>query len=425
MTDAPKPAKTSLWVSSTYFAEGLPYMVVRFMSTVFFTDLGVREAFLGFINFFGIPWNLKFLWAPLLDIYATKRTWMIRIQALVSVAILAIAVLAGFAQSGIDGAMLQAAAFLFIALAFLSATNDIAIDAYYMEGLTDKADQAAYSGLRIMAYRIAVIYARTVLVAIAAVANWFWGFAAGSVTMGALFVGHALLLPHFEKERGADIRSFAEKLSMFGEAFRSYLRQPRMALVLPFIIGYPLGDQMLFAMSTPFLMRELGVTKLQIAWLGGFVGAISAIVGALLGSWWIKRVGLKRAIWPIVLIMNLNIWAYVALAWFKPQAATTSGLVLIACVHGYENIAAGLGNVALMIYLMRLCMAEFKAAHFAIGSAIMSLGANVLGGFSGIIVENFGYANLFILGFCLAIPSMALLLFIPLHEPQEKAAPAA
>jgi MFS transporter, PAT family, beta-lactamase induction signal transducer AmpG len=424
MTDTPKPAKTSLWVSSTYFAEGLPYIVVRFMSTVFFTDLGVREAFLCFINFFGIPWNLKFLWAPLLDIYSTKRTWMIRVQALITIAVLVIAVLAGLTQSGTDGSMLKAAAFLFIVLAFLSATNDIAIDAYYMEGLTDKSDQAAYSGLRIMAYRIAVIYARTVLVAIAGLANWFWGFAAGSLTMGALVVGHALFLPRFERERSTRPRAFAETLRMFGEAFRSYLRQPRMALVLSFIITYPLGDQMLFAMSTPFLMRELGVTKLQIAWLGGFVGAISAIVGALIGSWWIKKVSLRRAIWPIVLFMNLNIWAYIALAYFRPQAATTEGLVLIAAVHGYENIAAGLGNVALMIYLMRLCAVEFKAAHFAIGSAIMSLGANVIGGFSGIIVEHFGYVHLFIAGFCAAIPSMVLLGFIPLHEPQN-APPAA
>jgi len=391
-------------------------MVVRFISTVFFTDLGVREALLGFINFFGIPWNLKFLWAPFLDIFQTKRTWMLRMQAAITIAIFAIACFAGFVQSGIDGSMLKGAAFLFVTLAFLSATNDIAIDAYYMEGLTDKGDQAAYSGLRIMAYRIAVIYARTVLVAIAGVANWFWGFTAGSLTMGALFLVHAFFLPRFEKERQGDGRTLREKLSQFGDAFLTYLRQDRMAIVLPFIIAYPLGDQLLFAMSTPFLMRELGVTKLQIAWLGGLVGAVSAIVGALIGSWWIKKVSLRRAIWPIVLIMNLNIWAYVFLAWYRPSAATTNGLALIAIIHGYENISAGLGNVALMIYLMRLCLPQFKAAHFAIGSAIMSLGANIIGGFSGIIVEHFGYVNLFIMGFFASIPSMILLFLIPLHE---------
>ncbi len=414
--ESKKARRTSLWVSSTYFTEGLPYMIVRFISTVFFTDLGVREALLGFINFLGIPWNLKFIWAPFLDIFGTKRGWMIRIQAAITATVFIIACLAGFAQSGTDGHMLRAVGFLFIALAFISATNDIAIDAYYMEGLTDKQGQAAYSGLRIMAYRLAVIYSRTVIVAIAGFINWFWGFTAGSLTMGAFFVGHAFLLPRFEAERTGDGRHWREKLREFGESFISYLKQDRIAVVLAFIVTYKLGDELLFAMNTPFLMRELGVTKPQIAWLGGLVGAISAIAGAMLGSWWIKKVGLRRAIWPITLLMNVNIWAYVFLAWFKPSAATHEGIMLIAAVHGYENIAAGLGNIALMIYLMRLCMAKYKAGHFAIGSAIMSVGANVIGGFSGVIVENIGYTNLFILSFFAALPSMILLFFTPMHE---------
>lgn len=411
-----KPARTSLWVASTYFAEGLPYMIVRFISTVFFTDLGVREALLGFINFFGIPWNLKFLWSPFLDLFGTKRGWMLRIQALIAIAVFLIACLAGFAQAGHDGVMLKATAFCFLALAFLSATHDIAIDAYYMEGLTSQADQAAYSGLRIMAYRIAVIYARTVLVAIAGVANWFWGFTAGSITMGLLFAGNALLLPRFEVERAKDGRGWREHLLQYRDAFLTYLRQDRIALTLAFIVTYRLGDELLFAMSTPFLMRELMVSKAQIAWLGGFVGAISAIAGAMLASWWVKRVGLKRAIWPITLLMNLNIWVYVLLAWLKPSAATTDGILTIALIHGYENIAAGLSNVTLMIYLMRLCKQEFKAAHFAIGSAIMSLGANVLGGFSGIIVEQIGYVHFFMLSFFASIPAMVMLFWLPQHE---------
>lgn len=411
-----KTLRTSAWVASTYFAEGLPYMVVRFISTVFFTDLGVREALLGFINFFGIPWNLKFLWAPFLDLFGTKRGWMLRIQAAIAIIVFAIACLAGLTQAGSNGVMLQAMAFLFITLAFFSATHDIAIDAHYMEGITDPGEQAAYSGLRIMAYRVAVIYARTVLVAIAGVANWFWGFTAGSITMAVLFVGHSILLPRFEVERKIEFHHLKEKLIQFREAFLSYLRAERIVLTLSFIITYRLGDELLFAMSTPFLMRELGVTKPQIAWLGGFVGAFSAILGAMIASWWVKRVGLKRAIWPITLLMNLNIWAYVLLAWLKPVASTPDGITLIAIIHGYENIAAGLSNVTLMIYLMRLCKVEFKAAHFAIGSAIMSLGANVLGGFSGIIVEQIGYTHFFMVSFFASIPAMIMLFWLPMHE---------
>lgn len=411
-----KPFKTTLWVGVTYFIEGLPYMLVRFMSSVFFTDMGVREAYLGFLNFFGIPWNLKFLWAPFLDIFGTKRGWMLRMQALIAIVTFAIALLAGLYSKTQTVSVLQLIAFLFVGLAFLSATNDVAIDAYYLEGLTDPKEQAGYSGLRIMTYRFAVIYARSVLVAIAGAVNWFWGFTAGSATIVVYLLLSRFILPQFEAKREKRHVSAAEIFNGFVESFRSYLQNDKIAMILVFVATYKLGDEILFAMNTPFLMRELGVTKLQLSWLAGFVGAFAAIAGSLFGAWWIKRQGLKKAIWPLTILMNFNIWAYVLLAWLRPQATTTDGLILIAIIHAYENVAAGLGNATLMVYLMRLCNVKFKAAHFAIGTAIMSLGSTLVGGFSGVIVENIGYMNLFILGFIAAIPSMILLFFIPLHE---------
>jgi PAT family beta-lactamase induction signal transducer AmpG len=411
-----KPFKTTLWVGVTYFIEGLPYMIVRFMSGVFFTDMGVREAYLGFLNFFGIPWNLKFIWAPFLDIFGTKRGWMLRLQALIAVVTFAIAVLAGFYSRSQSVSVLQLIAFLFVGLAFISATNDIAIDAYYLEGLTDPKEQAGFSGLRIMTYRFAVIYSRSVLVAIAGAVNWFWGFTAGALTIIVFLLLARFIYPRFEAEREKRQISAREIFAGFAESFKTYLQNEKIGLVLLFVVTYKLGDEILFAMNTPFLMRELGVTKLQLSWLAGFVGAFSAIAGSLFGAWWIKRQGLKKAIWPLTILMNFNIWAYVLLAWMKPSAASNDGLMLIAVIHAYENIAAGLGNATLMVYLMRLCNVRFKAAHFAIGTAIMSLGSTLVGGFSGVIVENIGYMNLFILGFVAAIPSMILLFFIPMHE---------
>lgn len=422
MSTSPSPAqpkkawRTSLWVASTYFAEGLPYMVVRFMSSVFFTDMGVREALLGFVNFFGIPWNLKFLWAPFLDIFGTKRGWMLKVQLAITALILVIAFLAGASTTKASPALLQAIAFVFVALAFIAATNDIAIDAYYLEGLTTTEDQAAYSGLRVMAYRIAVIYARSVLVALAGFVNWFWGFGAGAITMLAFLLLHRWLLPRFEAEHQKRHHSMREVGTSIARSFLAYIRQERFLLVLLFIASYKLGDEILFSMNTPFLMRELGVTKTQLSWLAGFVGSFAAIAGAMLGAWWIRRATLTKAIWPITIIMNINILAYILLSELRPQAATTSGIAFIAIIHAYENIAAGMGTAVLMVYLMRLCSAQYKAAHFAIGSAIMSVGATLIGGFGGIFVEAFGYTALFVVGFIAAIPSMAMLFLIPMHE---------
>ncbi len=415
-----KPFRTSLWVASTYFAEGLPYMIVRFMSSVFFTDMGVREALLGFINFLGIPWNLKFLWAPFLDIFGTKRGWMLKIQFLITVLVFVIAFFAGLVGNPDPGSILYIIAFLFVGLAFIAATNDISIDAYYLEGLTNKEDQAAYSGLRVMAYRIAVVYARSVLVAVAGFVNWFWSFSAGAATMLLFLLLHKFLLPKFEAERVKRHVAFAEVKRSFSESFLSYIRQEKFVLAILFAATYKLGDEILFSMNTPFLMRELAVTKTQLSWLAGIIGSLATIAGAMIGAWWIKKASLKRAIWPITIIMNVNILVYILLSELRPQAYTSGGLALIAGIYAYENFAANLGTPALMIYLMRLCNPAYKAAHFAIGSAVMSLGAIVLGGFAGIIVEQLGYTNLFIMGFIAAIPSMILLFFIPMHESDKK-----
>lgn len=422
---------TTLWVCSTYFAEGLPFMIVRIVSSVFFTDIGAKERYIGYLNFLNTPWNFKFLWAPFLDTISTKRQWLIVMQALISLLTMVIALACylipmGATPDGAAAPYLLFIAVVFAGMGFISATNDIAIDAYYLEGLTDKREQAAYSGYRVLAYRLAMIFARTGLVAfVAYMASrlggsnkylpWFYAFAAGAVTMFLLSLFHALKLPHFEKDR-TSIPSNEEIVTTFRRAFTTYLDQEKILLVLVFIILYKLGDEILFSMATPFLIRELGVSKDQYAWIGGIVGAGGTIVGTMLGGWWIKKQGLKKAIWPLTFLMNINIWVYIWLAYAKPDPKTIYGVTLIASVHGYEQVAAGLGSAALLIYLLGTCKPEFKAAHYAIGSAIMSLGGTLFGGFGGQIVEKVGYLNLFIIAFFASIPSMLMLFFVPIKK---------
>jgi MFS transporter, PAT family, beta-lactamase induction signal transducer AmpG len=438
-----KSFQTTLWVNTTYFAEGLPYMIVRIISTVFFTDLGIKERYLGYLNFLAVPWNLKFLWSPLLDIFSTKRRWLITLQFLISLLTMAIAVTAFFLPStGDTSRYVVFIVVIFVGMAFLSATNDIAIDAYYLEGLTDKGDQALYSGYRIMAYRIAMIFARSGLVALVAIIAaqmgikteqnpnpqgaimalpWAYALAAGGLTMFLIALFHAIKLPQFERKRVVKEDEKKETIwNTFGRAFSTYLQQERIALVLAFIILYKIGDEILFSMTTPFLKRELGITNEQYAWVGGIVGAACVVLGAMVGGWWIKRQGLKKAIWPLTILMNFNIWAYIWLAYIKPDPKTTAGIAKIAFVHGYEQLAAGLGSAALLIYLLRTCKPDFKAAHYAIGSAIMTLGGTLFGGFGGQIVEKYGYLNLFILAFFASIPSMLLLFWVPLKDEQKK-----
>ena len=442
----PRTAK-ALWVGTTNFAEGLPYTVVRILSTIYFTDIGLKERYLGYLNFLGTPWNLKFLWAPFLDLVSTKRRWLIGIQVLMSAVLLIIAgacYLAYVPKPGLpvdpSSQLLFGSQYLsfllifisvsFVALAFVAATNDIAIDAYYLAGLPDPRDQAAYSGYRVMAYRLAMIFGRSGLVALVAYMAyyleqhgninlsrpWAYGFAAAGITMLVIAIFHAIELPYFEGKRADTNYSVKQITKSFGRSFASYLDQEKIATVLIFIILYKIGDEILFSMNTVFLKRELHITNAQIAWLAGIVGAFGAVLGSMMGGLWIKKQGLKKAIWPLTLLMNLNIWAYVWLAYAKPDPTTSKGIILIACLYWYEQVAAGLGATALTIFMMRTCKPEFKAGHYAIGSAIMTIPSTLIGGFSGQIVERVGYVNFFILAFLISIPSMLLLFIVPIKD---------
>ncbi len=424
------------WVFSTYFAEGLPYGIIRLMSSAFFTDVGLKERYLGYLNFLGIPWNLKFLWAPLVDLFGTKRLWMIALQALLALATAGVAAFC-LVVSPSPGALppLAPVATLFMILAFLSATNDVAIDGYFQEGIVDPGEQAAWTGYRVFAYRIALILARSGFIGIAAFAAarlagagkfapWGYAFAAAALSTGCVTLYHVARAPHFEtaKERG---RSWRDVLRDYGRAFVTYAGQDRFPLVVLFIVFYKVGDEILFSMNTPFLMRELGVTKGQFAWLSGILGALGAVAGTTLGGIWIRKTGLRRAIWPLTVLMNFNIWAYVWLAWSKPSAGDSLGLFTIAAVHFYEQMAAGLGSAVLTVYILRTCMPEYKASHFAVGTAIMSLFSTFFGGFGGLIVERIGYLDMFLLAFFASLPSMLLLFVVPIREVAPTAPPKA
>jgi PAT family beta-lactamase induction signal transducer AmpG len=403
-------------------------MIVRKLSTVFFTDIGVDLKTIGYLNFYGNAWNLKFLWAPLLDLMGTKRLWLVIMQTLVGALTLVVAFGANRMPAHASTLEVQALvtilAFVFLVIAFIAATNDVAIDAYYMEGIKDPTEQAAYSGHRVLAYRIAIIYANFFLVVLASLfvnraLGWTISFGAAALTMFGFAVGHALLLPRCELKKTRP--TVSRMVQGFIEAFITYLRQPRVIVVLVFIMTYK-SDEMLFSMNTPFLMRELHVTKAQLAWLAGLVGAATTILGAMLGAYWIKRQGFRKAIWPLTILMNLSIWAYVWMAHVRPDARTSTGLIIIAFVSGYEHIAAGLGNTALIVYLLRTCRPEFKAAHFAIGTALMSIPANVIGGFGGRIVESIGWVSFFMIAFGASIPSMLLIFRLPYKD--EPSAPS-
>lgn len=422
--------RTLVWVNTTYFAEGLPFMVVRILSSLYFTQLGVRELYLGYLNYLGLPWNFKFLWAPLVDGWWTKRGWQVAIQAVLAGLTFVVAYLSYLVGISSDPQVyLGWIAAVFLVMAFVAATNDIAIDGYYLEAIPSREQQALLSGYRVLAYRLAMVFARSGLVGVVAWATsrvvggspalaWVPAFCVAGGVLLALSLLHAWLLPRTEVQSASTPATsrLAHTACVFKKGFRSYLAQPQVGLILCFIVLYKLGDEVLFSMVTPFLMRELKISTEQYAWVAGIVGAAGTIVGAMIGGWWINRVGLRRALWPLSILMNVNIWLYVWLSVAKPDPSTAWGISSIAAIHGVEQVAAGLGSAALLVFLLSTCSKEYRATHYAVGSAIMSVPGTLIGGEAGRLVELMGYTNLYIVAFVLSIPGMCLIPFVPIRR---------
>lgn len=386
-------------MASTYFAEGLPYSIVRQISSQYFTSMGVRLPDVSATALYGVAWNFKFLWSPLVDRYGTRRRWLVALEALLGVLVIAVGWPAGGRDFGGVGRMLAAAA-------FLAATHDVAVDGFYLEML-DKKGQAELSGLRVAAYRVAMLMGNGLLVMLAGLLSWRTTFYVAGGLLLLLAGGHAWGLPSPAPRDAAEEAKGARGASppAYFDAFLVFLEQPRQGVSLAFILLYNAGDALMFAMSAPFL-RSLGFGDL-LRGAVGTVGTVAYMTGSIGGGMAVSRFGLRRMLPIIAAGQSLAIPLYVALAAARP------GAVAVAAVAVIEQLAAGVGGSAFVVFLMRRCAPEHKAAHFAIGSALMSVAATAAGYGSGFLAERLGYPIFFALAFAASLPGVVLALLVP------------
>ncbi len=392
MPPASRRLLTAIWATTTYFAEGLPYSIVHQISSQFFTAAGASLQAIGLTSLYGLAWNFKFVWSPLVDVISTKKNWLVRLELLLAV-VVALLVWPSF---NFDLAL---AAKIFLVIAFIAATHDIAVDGYYIQSLND-TDQAAFSGLRVAAYRIALLVGNGALVVLAGMVSWQACFLTGAGIMGFLALWHHLILPKVQMSRNV------LDLLTVREAFFSYLQQPHTLMVLGFILAFRAGDAMMFAMATP-LLRDLGYDTAMRGILSGTVGTITGIAGALVGGAVISRYGLRRCFFPFTLIQSLAIPAYAGLAYAQP------GLFWVGLVVAFEQFAAGIGTAVLVVFLMQRCSSDFQATNFAIGSALMSVAATFAGSASGFIAAKVGYTIFFGVAFVISWPGVILAWLMP------------
>jgi PAT family beta-lactamase induction signal transducer AmpG len=238
------------------------------------------------------------------------------------------------------------------------------------------------------------------------------------------------------------LASFREKIkrlllgegdSFYARAFMTYMERERMAVAIVFIILMRAGESMLSSMVSPFMV-DLGI-KVHYGWISGGVGLPFSILGAMAGGWMISKYSLGRTIWPFLLAQNLTNLVYMALALsLGPYLALNTGaqqitpigsenLFFVALVHAFDQFAGGLGTAVLVTFLMRTCLPDFKAAHFAIGTGLMNLSGVVAGVAGGFLAERLGYGYFFGISFLASIPGMALIPFVPFLEAKRNRGP--
>ncbi len=388
----------AVWVFTANFCEGFPYTVIRVISNFYLATMQVGVELIGLTSFFGLPWTFKFLWSPFVDRYFSKRRWMLAMQALLMLIAAALALCSPF--PGLIPVMFG----LFFLGSIFAATNDIATDGYYMETLA-AAEQARWVGLRVLAYRIAMMTGTGIVATVGALWSWPAAFLLAAVISALFFCYHLFFLP-VPPPRD----EVAAARVSYLEAFTTYLQREHIVAILFFIIFLRTGEYMLHTMVGPFFV-SIGI-KNHYGWISSFVGLPATIAGALFGGWIIARLGLRRAIWPLVLFQNATNLLYSALALWLDGGARPElvRVATAATVNGIENLSSGMGNALLIVFLMQLCHERYKSAHYAIGSGLMGLSGVFAGAVSGFIVKDHGYPVMFLVSFLAAVPAFV---FIP------------
>lgn len=464
---------------------GLPFTIVKSMSIVFFKTLNMdNELIAVFTNALYIPWTFKLFWAPLIDLYKTRRFWIIATQAVLILAAASLAV-AVFVPHNIP--LLIG---IFAIMAMASATQDIAIDGYYLDVL-DNHQQAFYVGVRNAAYKVAWLLGSGGLVELAGeiaerthgpnpvLAGWGTAFAVCSILFAVFCFFHARVLPFgrlddtfaaVESPTGdrrvaselavnAELAQSPDKATLgidaasaalsaspatttrssssssesatadapsrptsitavfkaFPVIFKDFLDQPKIHIIILYVLIFRLGDALLMTMAQPFLIDPvtkggLGLSIADVGKIYGLVGTFFLLLGGMLGGALISRNGLKRYIMAFAIIQNISLLLY----WFL--AIHKSDLILVACVNAFEQFSYGLGTSSYTVFLLSTVKPKYKASQYAIVTAFMALGVMLPGMISGYLTTKLGYANFFLLSFFVSLPGIITIPYLPMKE---------
>jgi PAT family beta-lactamase induction signal transducer AmpG len=373
------------WIAALAFASGFPFGLVNETVPIFLRIHGASLVDIGQLNKLSLPWSLKWLWAPLVDRHGSRRGWIA--VCLAGLAILTL--LLGHSEADTLGKGLW---LLLFAMVFLSATQDIAIDAYTIQSTTTRELGVANS-VRITLYRVAMLTAGGLLIWLAGRIAWQASFTTGAAVLGLLAVG-ALLLPRVDRVLAAPQNLW--------EPLRELFARPGIWAVIVFALIFKFDIAALEPMMRPFWV-DRGLTLQEIGAVVTSGRLVATVAGAALGGVFTTRYGIFTALWALGLVQAFSSLGY----WATAHTVETKSLVVAAAY--FESFAAGLGTAAYLAFLMSVCEKRYAATQFAVLSAFLALTRWIAGDFSGHLAEQMGYAHYFLLTFFLGLPAFALI----------------
>ena len=403
-----------LWVPTLYFAEGLPYFIVNTISVIILKDLGMDNGRLALLtSLIGLPWLVKPLWSPFVDIFRSKRWWIVTMQALMA-ATVALLALTLPASSPFTWTLI-----LFVITGFASASHDISADGYYMIAL-DETRQSAFVGIRNTFYRIAMVFGQGVLVVFAGWLElrtgtvsraWRLTLLSTAILLAAVALYHSLVLPRPEEDRIAGRKTAGEVVKEFGRAFGSFFTKPGIGLAIAFLLLYRLPEAFSVKMLYPFFSDPvaaggLGLDKAAFGLVYGTAGVIALLLGGILGGLDIARRGLKKCLLPMALSLALPCAVYLFLALVQPSSIWTVG----ACVV-FDQFGYGYGFTAYTVYMMRFAEGPLKTSHYAICTGFMALSMLLPGAVAGYLQVSLGYVGFFIMVMICCFATLSVTLF--------------
>lgn len=386
------------WIPTLYFAEGFPYVLIVTVSVIMFKKLGVSNSDVTlYTGWLYLPWVIKPLWSPFVDLIKTKRWWVTTTQIILG------AGLAGIAFSIPTSNFLQWTLAIFWLLAFSSATHDIAADGLYMLGLSE-GDQSLFVGIRNTFYRIASIAGQGGLLIVAGILEkstgtvrtaWSLTFLTAAIIMILLAIYHIKALP----KPSDDIHSITSVKQLFIgfiHTFKTYFCKPGIVTAILFILLYRFPEAQLTKICPLFLIDPvseggLGLTTEQVGFAQGTLGVIGLLIGGIIGGAVISAKGLKKSLWPMVMAISIPDLVYVFLSYFP----TANIFIISSCIF-IEQLGYGFGYTAYTLFLIYFARGEQQTSHYAISTGIMALGMMLPGMISGKLQEIMGYKMFFI-----------------------------